>query len=95
MLSIRLHLDDGDESNGALRVLPGTHRSGRLSAERVQELRQQSAFLCAVSAGDALLIRPLLLHASGRSTSTRHRRILHIDYAAPALPDELNWQEAA
>ena len=96
MLSIRLHLDDADESNGALRVLPGSHRLGRLSSERIQELRsQQSDFLCAVSAGDALLMRPLLLHASSRSTSTRHRRVLHIEYAAFTLPDELHWHEAA
>lgn len=96
MLTIRLHLDDADESNGALRVLPGTHLSGRLSSERIQELRgEQNEFLCAVSAGDALLMRPLLLHASSRSTSTRHRRVLHIEYAAFTLPSELTWHEAA
>ena len=96
MLTVRLHLDAADESNGALRVLPGSHRLGRLSSERVQELRsQQSDFLCAVSAGDALLMRPLLLHASSRSTSPRHRRVLHIEYAAFTLPNELEWNEAA
>jgi Phytanoyl-CoA dioxygenase (PhyH) len=96
MLTIRLHLDDADESNGALRVLLGSHRSGRLSANRIQELRSaQSDHLCAVSAGDALLMRPLLLHASSRSTSTRHRRVLHIEYAAFALPAGLHWHEAA
>ena len=96
MMTVRLHLDDTDESNGALRVLPGSHRLGRLSSERIQELRgQQPDFLCAASAGDALLMRPLLLHASSRSTSTRHRRVLHIEYAAFTLPNELEWNEAA
>jgi hypothetical protein len=96
MLTVRLHLDDADESNGALRVLPGSHRLGRLSSERVQELRsRQPDFLCTVSAGDALLMRPLLLHASSRSTSPRHRRVLHIEYAAFTLPESLNWHEAA
>ncbi len=96
MLTIRLHLDAADESNGALRVLPGSHRFGRLSSEHVQELRsQQSDFLCAVVAGDALLMRPLLLHASSRSTSTQHRRVLHIEYAAFTLPNGLEWNEAA
>jgi hypothetical protein len=33
-------------------------------------------------------MRPLLLHASGRSTSQRHHRVLHIEYAAFALPDD-------
>jgi ectoine hydroxylase-related dioxygenase (phytanoyl-CoA dioxygenase family) len=77
MLTVRLHLDDADESNGALRVLPGSHCLGRLSSERIQELRaNQVDYLCAVSAGDALLMRPLLLHASSRSTTTQHRRVL-------------------
>jgi Phytanoyl-CoA dioxygenase (PhyH) len=96
MLTVRLHLDDSDETNGALRVLPGSHRLGRLSAERIQALRsEQSDFLCAVAAGGALLMRPLLLHASSRSTSTGHRRILHIEYAGFTLPAELHWHEAA
>lgn len=95
MLTVRLHLDDADEGNGALRVLPGSHRLGRLSAERIQELRaQQPDFLCAASAGDALLMRPLLLHASSRSSSTRHRRVLHIEYAGFILPPGLQWHEA-
>jgi hypothetical protein len=96
MLAVRIHLDDADETNGALRVLPGSHRLGRLSAERIQELRANEAeYLCAARAGDALLMRPLLLHASSRSTSERHRRVLHIEYAAFSLPAELQWHEAA
>jgi ectoine hydroxylase-related dioxygenase (phytanoyl-CoA dioxygenase family) len=96
MLTIRLHLDDADTSNGALRILPCSHRLGRLSAGRIQGLRkEQCAFVCAVAAGDALLMRPLLLHASSRSTSARHRRVLHLEYAAFALPADLQWYEGA
>lgn len=96
MLTIRIHLDAADESNGALRVLPGSHAFGRLSAARIQELRASSTeHLCEVAAGDALLMRPLLLHASGRSTSDRHRRVLHIEYAAFALPSGMEWHEGA
>ncbi len=96
MLTVRLHLDDADASNGALRVLPGSHRLGRLTAAQIQEQRAlQPDVLCAASAGDALLMRPLLLHASGRSTSERHRRVLHIEYAAFDLPGGLQWHESA
>lgn len=96
MLTIRLHLDDADETNGALRVLPGSHRAGRLGQDQIQEWRaRQPDFLCTGAAGDALLMRPLLLHASSRSTSPQHRRVLHIEYAGFALPDGLEWPEAA
>ena len=96
MLTVRLHFDDANESNGALRVLPGSHGLGRLSAAQIQDLRrEQPDCLCAVSSGDALLMRPLLLHASSRSTSERHRRVLHIEYAGFALPEGLHWHEAA
>jgi hypothetical protein len=96
MLTVRIHLDATDESNGALRILPGSHRNGRLSPQLIQ--RQQSAqpaVACIAAAGDALLMRPLLLHASSRSTSARHRRVLHIEYAGFTLPAELAWHEAA
>lgn len=94
MLTIRIHLDDADESNGALRVLPGSHRRGRLSSDEIQRIRAGGKeVLCAAMAGDALLMKPLLLHASSRSTSHRHRRILHIEYAAFDLPGGLCWHE--
>lgn len=94
MLAVRLHLDDAGTDNGALRVLPGTHRLGRLTAERIQELRASvPEQTCVALAGDALLMRPLLLHASGRSESGRHRRVLHLEYAAFELPPGLSWHE--
>ena len=73
-----------------------SHRLGRLSSGQIQLQRaRQTDFLCATAAGDALLMRPLLLQASDRSTSDGHRRVLHIEYAAFALPEGLHWQEAA
>jgi len=94
MLAVRLHLDDCDETNGALRVLPGSHCLGRLSAERIQRFREENDnFLCCLRAGDALLMRPLLLHASSRSQSGCHRRVLHIEYADFSLPKGLRWYE--
>lgn len=94
MLAVRVHLDDAGTDNGALRVLPGTHRLGRLSAERIQELRATvPEQTCVARAGDALLMRPLLLHASARSESGRHRRVLHFEYAAFELPPSLRWHE--
>lgn len=96
MLTVRLHLDDADSSNGALRVIPGSHRHGILSSERIDELAAlQSEVLCRATAGDALLMRPLLLHASSRSRSPRRRRVLHVEYSCYDLPAGLVWHEAA
>jgi hypothetical protein len=93
MLTVRLHLDDADEWNGALRVIPGSHRLGRLSCEQVQSIREKrTEVVCTAREGDALLMRPLLLHASGRSKSDRCRRVLHIEYAAAELPHGLKWR---
>ena len=87
MLTVRLHLDDADEANEALRLLPGTHLMGRLDAARIRELRTScSEVVCAVSDGDALLMKPLLPHASGRSWTQRRRRVLHLEYACLDLP---------
>jgi ectoine hydroxylase-related dioxygenase (phytanoyl-CoA dioxygenase family) len=94
MITVRLHLDDADESNGALRVLPGSHAQGRLSPEGIGEWRERvPEVTCVVRAGGALLMRPLLLHASGRSVSERHRRVLHLEYAGFDLPAGLEWHE--
>jgi len=94
MLAVRLHLDDTDASNGALRVLSGTHCLGRLSAEAIQKCREtHEEILCEVKAGDVLLMRPLLLHASSRSSSPSRRRVLHIEFAGFPLPKPLEWNE--
>ena len=96
MITLRLHLDDTDESNGGLKVLPGSHVHGRLAAADIERLRGSiSEEICRAQRGDALLMRPLILHASGRSTSDRHRRILHIEYAGNDLPDGLHWNHEA
>ena len=92
MLAVRLHLDECDEANGPLRVLPGSHRAGRLDAAAIQEWRARvPEVVCPVPRGGALLMRPLLLHASSDARTPRHRRVIHIEYAAEGLPDGLAW----
>lgn len=94
MLTIRLHLDDCTEANGALKVIPGTHSLGKLSAEAIKTLRnERPATVCCAATGDALLMRPLLLHSSGRSQNASHRRVVHIEYASFVLPGGLQWHE--
>jgi hypothetical protein len=92
ILAIRLHLDDTPPSNGALRVLPGSHRRGRIPEADVASLRRQcSEVVVAVHAGGALLMRPLLLHASSAAELPSRRRVLHFEYSAARLPGGLAW----
>jgi len=45
------------------------------------------------AAGRVLLMRPLLMHASGHATEPAHRRIVHLECAADAeLPDGFAWR---
>jgi len=85
VLAIRVHLDDSNEENGPLRVLPGTHRRGVLSDEAIHEVASQvPSFSCSVNAGSVVAMRPLVVHASSKlewapvrgafSTSNMHRR---------------------
>ena len=38
-------------------------------------------------------MKPLLLHASNRSTSNRPRRVMHLEFASVELPAGLAWRE--
>ena len=93
MLTLRLHLDDCDASNGALRVLPASHLPGKLGAPEIAHWRETVAEItCALSRGGVLLMRPLLLHASSPALVPTHRRVIHLEWAAHSLPDGLNWR---
>ncbi|SNS34286.1 Phytanoyl-CoA dioxygenase (PhyH) [Granulicella rosea] len=88
------HLDDCPAENGALRVLPGTHTAGKLNASQVDAyVDKVEPVTCAAGPGDALVMRPLLVHASSASALAKHRRVLHFDYAAASLPDGMDWAE--
>jgi ectoine hydroxylase-related dioxygenase (phytanoyl-CoA dioxygenase family) len=83
VLAVRIHLDDSNLNNGPLRVLPGTHKTGVLTDEELQRLPAGiRAVDCTVPKGGVVLMRPLVVHASSKSTSAEPRRVIHIEYAA-------------
>ena len=85
VLALRIHLDDSTDSNGPLRVLPGTHTRGVLTDVELQELAVQiTPVACTASRGGVIAMRPLIAHASSKSQSELPRRVLHIEYAAIA-----------
>ena len=92
MVSVRLHLDNCGEENGALRVIPGSHLHGRIPEDEIPAIREQTPELvCAVGIGGALLMRPLLLHASSPSRAPGHRRVVHLNFASVQLPNGMRW----
>ncbi len=94
MLTVRIHLDDADRENGPLDVLPGSHEIGEDEAEVVHRwLGRVAPVSCLVPAGGAVLMRPLLLHASASSVREGHRRVVHLEFAAGPLPGGLEWRE--
>jgi ectoine hydroxylase-related dioxygenase (phytanoyl-CoA dioxygenase family) len=93
MVAVRIHLDDCDRDNGALRVIPGSHRHGIMSDEQIKSfIEREESVVCEAARGSALLMRPLLLHSSGPAKSPRHRRVVHIEFAAGPLPGGLEWR---
>jgi hypothetical protein len=80
MLTLRLHLDDCFADNGPLRVLPASHRDGKLSAQQIAEWRRrEEEVVCALPRGgvfaDATITaaRFVCFTNTGPSSRTAHR----------------------
>ncbi|MEQ1866643.1 MAG: phytanoyl-CoA dioxygenase family protein [Micropepsaceae bacterium] len=93
MLAVRLHLDDCGPDNGPLRVIRGSHRLGRLRRDQIAKCREKvEEAVCQAQSGAALILRPLLLHASSPARTPSHRRVIHIEFAPDdVLPPPLVW----
>jgi hypothetical protein len=90
--TIRIHLDDTDENNGALKVIPQSHLKGIYRPETI-DWRIETETACAVSAGGIMIMKPLLLHSSGRTINQKKRRVIHIEFSNQELPAEIKWAE--
>jgi ectoine hydroxylase-related dioxygenase (phytanoyl-CoA dioxygenase family) len=90
--TIRIHLDETDEHNGALRVIPGSHSKGIYRPETI-DWSKETEVSCNVRKGGIMIMRPLLLHASSRTSNNHKRRVIHIEFSNQALPAPLQWSE--
>lgn len=85
MLSVMFALTNANEENGCLKVLPGSHKLGRLEHGKVGEqvgadmhmvqkyMKSVDEVHCELDEGDALFFHSNLLHASGANTSENPR----------------------
>jgi ectoine hydroxylase-related dioxygenase (phytanoyl-CoA dioxygenase family) len=92
IFTVRIHLDDTTSQNGALKVIPGSHLKGVCRPETI-DLKNVQEITCDVSKGGIMIMKPLLLHSSGRTTNNHKRRVIHLEFSDQELPAELQWAE--
>jgi len=90
--TIRIHLDDTDENNGALKVVPKSHAKGIYRPETI-DWTIETEEICNVEKGGIMIMKPLTLHGSNRTTNGKKRRVIHIEFSDKELPEVLQWSE--
>jgi hypothetical protein len=94
LVALRVHFDACPASNGALAVVAGSHRRGKLRDADIMAIPAEQFTFCAASAGDILAMKPLLVHRSSPATEPSHRRVIHIVYAATEAGENVRWKRA-
>lgn len=95
LVAVRVHLDPCLDADGPLQCMPGTHRHGRIAADDAARYRETGTLVaCPMECGDALVMRPLVLHASSKADGSSQRRVLHFVFGPRELPFGLAWRHA-
>lgn len=95
MLALRIHIDESGTDNGPLRVIPGSHTAGKLSADAIARVVASNPMVeLHVPQGAIVLMRPLLVHATSPAKVTQSRRVLHIEFAPQEAISPLQWLSA-
>jgi len=97
-VTVWLAIDDADVANGAMQVVPGSHRYGELptrpsheeeetvlwrTVDGIERLGQPHSIT--LRAGECSIHSDLLLHGSGRNRSERRRCGLTLRYHPPTV----------
>lgn len=91
--TIRIHLDKTTKENGALKVINKSHAKGICRIENI-EIDTETESFCEVEKGGIMIMKPLLFHASNKTTNNERRRLIHIEFSNVELPKELDWSES-
>lgn len=90
--TIRIHLDKTTKENGALKVINKSHAKEIRRIEDI-EINTEIESFCEVENGGIMIMKPLLFHASNKTTNNERRRVIHIEFSNVELPKELEWNE--
>jgi hypothetical protein len=58
-----------------------------------QEWPKHDAITYEATRGDAILMRPLLLHSSSAANAPSSRQVVHLEFAADELATGVNWRD--
>lgn len=107
-VTVWLAIDDADEGNSAMRVIPGSHRLGPLPTRPSRPDERNVLWTCidgveslaapvsmSLKAGEASLHHDLLVHGSEPNRSQRRRCGLTIRYAPTSVRAAPGWNENA
>ncbi|PIA79556.1 hypothetical protein BFR04_01555 [Gaetbulibacter sp. 4G1] len=93
-ITMRIHLDDTDKNNGALKIIERSHNNGIIRVdESFDSLKYGEEKICNVSEGSIMLMKPLVLHSSEKSISNTNRRVIHIEFCNINIPNKIDWYE--
>ncbi len=90
--TIRINKDNTTKENGALKVVNKSHRKGIVRTESII-VENEIETICEVEKGGIMIMKPLLFHASNKTTNNERRRVIHIEFSNIKLPRELEWSE--
>ncbi|SHM47133.1 phytanoyl-CoA dioxygenase family protein [Flavobacterium chilense] len=90
--TIRIHIDKTTKDNGALKVINNSHSKGILRIENL-DFNKEKETICEVDKGGIMIMKPLLFHASNKTTNNERRRVIHIEFSQQQLPNGLEWSE--
>ncbi|EDM44718.1 hypothetical protein SCB49_14140 [unidentified eubacterium SCB49] len=91
-ITIRIHLDTTTKENGAIKVIPKSHTKGIIRTNS-EDWCTQNEHICEVPKGGVMLMKPLTLHASNRTTNGEKRRVIHLEFNKHLLNAPLKWLE--
>lgn len=91
-ITIRIHLDYTNENNGALKVIPKSHLNGIIRTNS-EQWNIKNEKVIEMKRGGIMLMKPLILHASNKTTNHKKRRVIHLEFNNHQLQKPLDWLE--